>query len=92
MMHRGLGLAREAVSDVLREAERLAGRQERLRENIKAGGQDELTNRWRRELDEAEQALKKIEQERLPALRQEERSHDSRLREALKSLSAEWSK
>ena len=65
--------------------------QERLRENIKSGGQDELTNRWRNELEEAEQAIRKIEEERLPGLRQEEESLRSKLKDALKSLSVEWS-
>jgi hypothetical protein len=81
---------RHDVSDAVNETERLAARQDRIRQNIKAGGQDELTNRWRTELDEAEQAIKKIEEEKIPALREEEKSLRSKLKEALKSLSAEW--
>ena len=79
------------ISDAVNEIERLTGRQTRLRENIKSGGQDELTSRWRTELDEAEQAIREIEEQRLPGLRKKERSLQSKVRDALKSLSAEWS-
>ena len=90
-IHQELESKRQEISDAVNETERLAGRQERLRQNIKSGGQDELTSRWRTELDEAEQAISKIEEEGLPGFRSEEKSLRSKLKEALKSLSAEWS-
>ena len=90
-IHQELESKRQEISDAVNETERLAGRQERLRQNIKSGGQDELTSRWRTELDEAEQAIRKIEEERLPGLRSEEKSLHSKLKEAIKSLSAQWS-
>ena len=90
-MQKDLEAKGQETSDAINETERLAGRQDRLRQNIQTGGQDELTNRWRTELDEAEQAIKKIEEEQIPALRADEKSLRSKLKDALKSLSAEWS-
>jgi hypothetical protein len=90
-IHQQLEAKRQDISDAVNEIERLTGRQTRLRENIKSGGQDELTSRWRTELDEAEQAIREIEEQRLPGLRKKERSLQSKVRDALKSLSAEWS-
>lgn len=88
---RELEATRGEISAAVQETERQAARQERLRQNIKAGGQDELTSRWRSDLDQSEQAIRKIEEETIPALRAQEKSLQSRLRDALKSLSAEWS-
>ncbi len=90
-IQRELESQKREISNAVQETERLAERQERLRQNIKTGGQDELTNRWRKELDEAEQAIRSIEEEQLPGLRTAEQALRSRLREALQSLSAEWS-
>lgn len=81
---------RQDVTTAVNETERLAERQERMRKNIQSGGQDELISRWRNELDEAEQAIKQIEEERIPALREEEKSLNSQLKDELRSLSAEW--
>jgi hypothetical protein len=81
---------RQEIADAVAEMERLAARQDRLRQNIKSGGQDELTNRWRTELDEAEQAIKQIEEVRLPTLRDQEKSLNATLKSALRSLAAEW--
>ena len=86
-----LDAKRQEISDAASETERLEKRQERLRQNIAAGGQDELANRWRTGLDEAEQAIRKIEEEQIPILREEEESLRCQLRDALQSLSAEWS-
>jgi hypothetical protein len=90
-LQRDMETKQEQIADAVRETERFAKRQARLRENIKSGGQDELTNRWRTELDEAEQAIRKIEEEDIPAFRQDERTLRAELVEALKSLSLEWS-
>jgi hypothetical protein len=81
----------QEITEAVQETERLAARQERLRQNITAGGQDELTGRWRTELDGAEQAIRKIEEETIPALREQEKALRVKLRDALRSLSAEWS-
>lgn len=85
---------REAVQEKIRElvkqTEQLASRQERLRKNIKSGGQDELTSRWRKELDEAERKIQEIDEQTVPELNEQEKEIKGRLREALKSLTAEW--
>ena len=82
---------KQDIKAAIEKTEQLITRQQRLRENIKAGGQDELTHRWRTELDEAEQELRRIEEEQIPSLRAEEQEIQNRLRAAMKSLSAEWS-
>ncbi len=89
-LHHDLQSKSREISDAVNETERLAARQERLRKNLKTGGQGELTNRWRTELDEAEQSIRRIEEEQIPALRDEETALESRLKNGLKSLSAEW--
>ena len=90
-IHQSLEARREQITDAVNEVERIAGRQTRLRENIKSGGQDELSSRWRSELDEAEKAIREIEERRLPKLREQEKEIRSRLTDSLKSLAAEWS-
>jgi hypothetical protein len=90
-VHRAAEAKRQEISDAVNETERLAARQDRLRENIKTGDRDQLTNRWRTDLDEAEQAIRKIEEEQIPALRQEEKTLRSKLKDALMALSVEWS-
>lgn len=81
---------REKISDFVTQTEQLASRQDRLRKNIKSGGEDELTSRWRKELDEAERQIQVIDEETVPGLREQEKEVKERLRQALKSLSAEW--
>ena len=90
-IHQDVQAKTQEISDAVNEAQRLAERQDRLRQNIKAGGQDELTSRWRTDLGEAEQQIRQIEEERLPALHNEEKSLRSSLKNGLKSLAAEWS-
>lgn len=90
-LHQSMEDKRQEIADAESETDRLARRQQRLRENIKSGGQDDLSARWRTELDEAEQSIRNIEEERLPALRHEERALNAQLLDAMKSLSAEWS-
>ena len=80
----------DKIIDLVKQTEQLAARQDRLRKNIKSGGQDDLTSRWRKELDEAEQQIREIDEETVPELREQEKEIQDRLREALKSLSAEW--
>ncbi|QDU59520.1 hypothetical protein Pan216_03490 [Planctomycetes bacterium Pan216] len=82
---------REKIRDLVNQTEQLATRQERLRKNIKSGGQDELTTRWRQELDEAERMIQEIDEVTIPKLREQEKEIEGRFREAIKSLSAEWS-
>ena len=90
-IHQKLEAKQQEIEDALKEIERLAERQERLRKNIKSGGQDELTSRWRSELDEAEQSIKRIEDQQIPALQNEERKLRTQMREALTGLAVEWS-
>lgn len=85
-----LDAKRQEISDAVVETERLAARQDRLRQNIKAGGQDDLTSRWRSDLDDAERAIKSIEEDKIPALRGEEKSLRAKLKDALMTLSADW--
>lgn len=82
---------RQETADAQAEIERLNARQERLRQNIKSGGQDELTSRWRNELDQAEQAIKALEETAIPRQRGEEKELRAKLKESLRALSAEWS-
>ncbi|MEM6691968.1 MAG: DUF4139 domain-containing protein, partial [Planctomycetota bacterium] len=81
---------RRLISDAVKETEVLAERQERLRQNIKSGGQDDFSIRWRNELDESENAIRDIEDERLPKLRDREQAVYSDLKLAIKSLSVDW--
>ncbi|MFT5524121.1 MAG: hypothetical protein ACI9HK_002072 [Pirellulaceae bacterium] len=81
---------RKEIAAAEKEVERLIARQERLRANIKSGGQDELTNRWRSELDEAEQKIRQNEEQLVPSLQNDEQVIQSRLENAMRSLSAEW--
>jgi len=90
-IHGELESTSQEISGAVQETERLAARQERLRQNIKSGGQDELTSRWRNELDEAEQEIRRLEEQTLPELRKEEKRLRAELKRALRSLSAEWS-
>lgn len=69
---------------------RLVDKQERLRKNIGTGGNNEQTNRWRTDLGTAEDAITTIEETLLPDLRKQEQDLMDELREALRSLSAEW--
>ncbi|QDU98103.1 hypothetical protein [Lignipirellula cremea] len=90
--YRELDAHREQMQVVQADRERLATRQERIRENLKTAGQDELTSRWRNELDEAERAINQIEDEKLPALQAAETALRKKLTDGLRALSVEWSK
>ncbi len=90
-IHTEVEAKRQEIQEAVRETERLAGRQDRLRKNIKSGGKDDLSQRWLTELDEAERAIQKIDEEQIPTLRREEKALTAQLAKALKSLSAEWS-
>ena len=81
---------REEIARAEAECERLAERQQRLRKNIGTGGHSEQTDRWRSDLGSAEDRITELEDETLPKLRAEADEIHSELRDALKSLSAEW--
>jgi hypothetical protein len=81
---------KQEVSDAVGEGHRLAQRQERLRKNIDVGGADEQTARWRVDLGNAEDRIQEIDEKIVPRLRDEENAIRSRLREALRTLSAAW--
>ena len=83
------GVQQEMVT-TQQEAESLNRRQERLRQNIAAVGLDERSSQWRSELGSTEQRIVEIEETRLPALSARFSELESRLREALLALTAEW--
>ena len=73
-----------------KEIERLGRRQERLRKNISAGGQDQQSSKWRTDLAKSEDALVAIEEEVIPGLRAEEKQLREKLFDALKKLVIDW--
>lgn len=85
-----LTAVQEKAAHAEKDRKRLADKQDRLRKNIAAAGQGEQTDRWRTDLARAEDVITEIEEHTLPALRQEEEAIREELREALRSLSAEW--
>ena len=70
--------------------EQLSTRQNRLRENIKAGGMDDQTNRWRVDLGQAEDEITKIEDEVIPKLHDDRNDLLKRQQELLLSLAMKW--
>ncbi|QGJ71742.1 Hypothetical protein PBC10988_34490 [Planctomycetales bacterium 10988] len=89
-LYEELNAKREEISDLNQEMERIISREERLRENIKSGGKDALTTRWRKELDDAEKEIQKLVDQQIPQLREEEKKLRQQLSQALKSLSTSW--
>lgn len=81
---------KQEIADAVGESQRLAERQERLRKNIAAGGQDEQTARWRVDLGNAENRISEIDEKIVPRLREEEQAVRRRLRDALRAMSAQW--
>ncbi len=79
------------IAAAVAETQRLAERQDRLRKNIAATGQDEQSARWKAELGQAEDKLVDLEENRIPKLRDEERQIKADLRRALERLAADWS-
>ncbi len=72
------------------EINRLSSRQERLRNNIGTGGQNQETQRWRADLALAENRITAIEDNQLPALEQQAQALRAELRQALAGLAADW--
>ncbi|MBA4016238.1 MAG: hypothetical protein C0483_03525 [Pirellula sp.] len=85
-----LDTKKQEISDAVSETARLAERQERLRKNIAAGGQDAQTAQWRVDLGKAENRILEIDEQLVPRLREEERTIRNRLRAELQALSADW--
>lgn len=81
---------RQQIRDEEAKIQRLNQRQERLRKNIASGGQDEQSAKWRVELGEAERQIQELEEQTIPALREQEQVIVSELRAALLSLATEW--
>lgn len=80
----------QEIAEKLQTCERLAEKQQRLRKNIGTGGPSEQNDRWRNDLANAEDTITEIEEKQIPELRAQVQSLNDELREALKSLSAEW--
>jgi hypothetical protein len=82
----------ELIEDTVRvktEIERLAERQNRLRENIKTGSADQQTARWQSNLAKAEDEIVQLE-DQLPELRSKQKSARNELFKSLKGLALEW--
>jgi hypothetical protein len=90
-IQRSLDAKQAEIRAAVAETERLAARQDRLRKNIAAAGQDEQSARWKTELGQAEDKIVELEEKRLPALREEEKQIKAELHVALRHLTAEWS-
>ena len=73
------------------EIERLAARQQRLRENIKAGGPDQVVGKWQNSLARSEDAIVQLEDERIPELEKAQRDLRMQLFDALNELTLDWS-
>ena len=80
----------EAVAQAQAEQERLSERQQRIRANIKAAGKGDQAQAWKADLADVEQRIVSIEEEAVPALKQEQRRLESELIEALGQLRFEW--
>lgn len=80
----------QEIAENIQTCSRLAEKQNRLRKNIGTGGQSEQTERWRNDLANSEDAITEIEDRELPRLREQTAKLRDELREALRSLSAEW--
>ncbi len=73
------------------EIERLAARQERLRKNVQSGGPtDQLSNKWRSSLSQAEDAIVQLEDERIPELETAQRELRQQLYGALNAIAVDW--
>lgn len=69
---------------------KLEAKQNRLRENLKVGGNDEKRANWTTELDECEDKITKIEENDIPAHEAELESLNHKLEDALKTLVVDW--
>jgi len=85
-----LDAKREQVVQAESEKERLESRQARLRDNIKAGGHDDQTSRWKTDLGKAEDKLVQLEDETIPNIKSEEIQIKKELQDGLMALAAEW--
>ena len=72
------------------EIDRLAARQQRLRENIKAGGPEQVVGKWQNSLARSEDAIVQLEDERIPELEKAQRELRVQLYDALKELALDW--
>jgi hypothetical protein len=85
-----LDAKQQEIATVQQEIARLSARQERLRNNLGTGGQNEQTDRWRADLAQTENRITQIEDDKLPALQDEAAAIRTELRAALADLSADW--
>jgi hypothetical protein len=90
-IRRRLDAKRDEIKDAVTETERLAARQDRLRKNIKTGGHDDQTGRWKSDLGKAEDIIVQLEETAIPKLRAEEHEIRGELQAAMMALAAEWS-
>lgn len=78
------------IQKLIKETERLAARQVRLRENLKTGAADQQTSKWQSQLANAEDKIVELEEQQLPKLRAEVENLRVLLYEALRGLAFEW--
>jgi hypothetical protein len=80
----------QEMNTAQQQISRLSARQDRLRNNLGTGGQNEHTDRWRADLAQTEVRITDIEDKTLPALNNQANTIRAELREALAGLSADW--
>lgn len=73
-----------------KEIESLDKQQKRLRENIKVGGQDRVTESWRNDLAKSEIEILRLEQDVIPLLHDDKEQKEQELRMTIMNLSEIW--
>lgn len=81
-----LSLKQEEIAGLEKDRKRLISRQERLRKNIKVGAEDAQSQKWRLQLDEAEENLVAIDELKLPKLNEQLKALSKSLYDALKAV------
>lgn len=89
-IQRRLDAKLQEIAAAQQEIARLSARQDRLRNNLGTGGQNEQTDHWRADLAQTEDRITQIEDDKLPDLQEEAAQVRAELREALADLSADW--
>lgn len=72
------------------ELTRLEARQERLRQNVAAGGNAQQSAKWLADLASAEDRIVALTEQRLPELQAQQQRLEEKLYETLRQLDVEW--
>ncbi len=89
-IHQNIVKIQQKIEMAESDASRLKERQDRIRKNIKAGGNDELTSSWRNDLDKIEKTIEQIEETEIPTLTAKQDQANAKLTNAIKMLAVEW--